>query len=594
MTNADLRPRPLGDRAFLLEWQASDVTTGTIAAFARHIARLSLPWLQELVPAYRTIAVYIRSSDVTVEQASEELLRALRDFAPSADRNDRKLVELPVSYGGDDGPDLEEAAARCGMSAERFAAMHSEPVYEVAMIGFAPGFPYLSGLPEELAQPRHRTPRLNVPAGAVGIAGGQTGVYPVDSPGGWQIIGRTPARLFRPEAEQPFLLAPGDRVKFVPASGGETRMAEEAVNAAAGKPNRRSGRTMPAALIVLKPGMHTTVQDAGRPGWQAYGVSVGGAMDRYALRTANILVGNDEDAAGLEFTLIGGSFIAEQDLLVALCGADFEASADGEAIPMNKPVAVRGGTTIALGRAASGCRAYMAVAGGIDVPTVLGSRSADTRARIGGGSGDGSPLVAGERLACGHPSALSLVIGDSLHRRLRLEGRRWATVTWHTSGNGSEQRADRSATVRLRVLPGAEWDQFDVEANNRLFGSAYRVDASSDRMGIRLGGAPVERRSASELASHGVSPGTVQIPPDGQPIVLAAGCQPTGGYPKAAHVIAADWPLLAQLAPGRRVRFEMVEEKDALLARRERERDISLLKAGVFARVCALTTGGTT
>lgn len=579
MTNEDLYVQPLGDRAFLLTWNTEHVHARNIAAAAGYIRRLEFPWLQELVPAYRTIAIHIGSIDKTANEAAEELMRALKDYEPSTEPYEPKVVELPVVYGGGDGPDLEASAARSRMTTESFAAAHRQPLYEVAMIGFAPGFPYLIGLPEQLAQPRHRTPRRSVQAGSVGIAGGQTGVYSVASPGGWQIIGRTTERLFRPEGQSPFLLAPGDLVKFVPAL--------EETHSTTLEPVIPMG-SAPPALTVRKPGLHTTVQDAGRLGWRAYGVSVGGAMDSYALRMANILVGNDEDDAGLEFTLTGATFTVERDVLIALSGAPIEASVDSEALPMNKPIAIRGGTTLSLGRIAVGCRTYMAVAGGIDAPLVLGSRSSDPRARIGGSSGNGSPLSINDSLACGSPSALSLVLADELHRRRRQERRSWATVSWQAAGINLGRREP----VVLRVLLGAEWERFDDEARSRFLGSTYQVGASSDRMGLRLSGPSVTIRHKTELISHGVCPGTIQVPPDGQPIVLAAGCQPTGGYPKAAHVIAADDSLLAQLTPGDLVRFETIDERHALLARQERERDIALLKAGIFARINTLTIGG--
>ncbi|WP_027087771.1 5-oxoprolinase subunit PxpB [Cohnella panacarvi] len=585
--------QPLGDRAFLLAWGGADISARQVAAVARRIRRAAPAWLQELVPAYRSIAVHIhmRFAGLSPLQASEELLRALEvfDIAPKA--ADTRLVELLVRYGGEDGPDLEASASRSGLTVPQFIEKHSEAEYEVAMIGFAPGFPYLSGLPAELSQPRHETPRLSVPAGAVGIAGGQTGVYPVASPGGWQIIGRTTAKLFRPEDGEPFLLASGDRVKFVPIEGSETEsVASTRLPDVEPTASERAVARGPAALAVVKPGMLTTVQDLGRPGWQAYGVSVGGAMDAIAMRAANILVGNKEEEAGLEMTLLGPTLDVAQDLLVAISGADVEAFANGEPLPMNKPILLRSGTKLSFGRVTGGCRAYMAVAGGIDVPLEMGSRSADLRARIGGGGG--LPLSTGDSLCAGQPTALSLVLADTLLRRVRSDGRRWGTVPWAASLLGPKRAPERLSECRLRVLVGAEWETFGDQARRTLLDSAYRVEASSDRMGIRLSGPVLSRLSDTELRSHGVVPGTIQVPQSGQPIVLAPGCQPTGGYPKLAHVITADLPLLAQLAPGSIVRFELAKLEDAGRAREEQGRDIALLQAGVFAKVCELENRG--
>ncbi|MBO9598163.1 MAG: 5-oxoprolinase subunit PxpB [Cohnella sp.] len=580
--------RPLGDRAFLLVAGGAEVSARQVAAVARRIRRAAPSWLQELVPAYRSIAVHIRSAHLSPLQASEELLPTLEGFDSEEEDANGKLVELPVYYGGEDGPDLEASAARSGLTVPQFIAKHSKAEYEVAMIGFAPGFPYLNGLPAELSQPRHETPRLSVPAGAVGIAGNQTGVYPVASPGGWQIIGRTAAKLFRPEDDKPFLLASGDRVKFVPIEDGAPEWSVPA-DVGGTKANLAAVRRT-TAFAVVKPGMLTTVQDLGRPGWQAYGVSVGGAMDAIAMRTANILVGNREEEAGLEMTLLGPTLHVTQDVLVAISGADIEAFADGESLPMNKPILLRAGAALAFGRVTGGCRAYMAVAGGIDVPLAMGSRSADLRARIGGC--DGSALVAGETLCAGRPSALSLALAESLLRPTRSDGRSWSTVPWAASLIGRKRATDMPFEIRLRVIAGAEWELFGDQAQRTLLGSSYRVAASSDRMGIRLSGPVLTRLSDTEMQSHGVVPGTIQVPQGGQPIVLAPGCQPTGGYPKLAHVITADLPLLAQLAPGNAVRFELAGLEEAMQARQEQERDVALIKAGVFARVSEVSNGG--
>lgn len=586
MTQSEWVVQPLGDRAFLLARAKEEGPPGATAAAARRIRALGPPWLREVVPAYRSIAVHLRPFAIEPSRAAEELLRDLRSFQGTDDGTEKKVVEIPVVYGGEDGPDLAASAARSGMTEESFALAHAEAEYDVAMIGFAPGFPYLSGLPGRLAQPRRQTPRLRVPAGSVGIAGGQTGVYPVASPGGWQIIGRTAARLFRPEEREPFLLGPGDRVKFVPVASLDVSEDERMQPAA--ETGKRGGPRREPALTVLKPGLLTTVQDAGRPGWQAYGVSVGGAMDERARRTANALVGNADDAAALEFTMIGAAFAVERPILIAVSGAGIEATVDGEPVPSNRPIAIRAGATLAFGRAREGCRAYMAIAGGIDVPRVLGSRSADPRAGIGGGSG--AALVRGERLACGEPTAQSLVLSDALHRDARKSGRSWSTVPWQASAVNAAPERGKAATVR--IVPGAEWEQFGEEARRALLGSAYRVAAASDRMGVRLAGPALARLESSELASHGVAPGTIQVPPDGQPIVLAAGCQPTGGYPKIAHVASADFPLLAQLVPGDAVRFERIDPAEAAAAALAAEQDLAILKAGVFARVRALSTEG--
>ncbi|TFE28112.1 5-oxoprolinase subunit PxpB [Cohnella luojiensis] len=594
MQQSDITVQRLGDRAFSLRWN-EPTTALYLASMARAISRLSIPWLQETVAAYRTITFHIIDTAASVERASLQLLRLL-DLLEEQQLPHPRHTNIPVVYGGEYGPDLAECARRSGMTERQFAERHSEAAYTVAMMGFAPGFPYLSGLNEALAQPRHDTPRMKVLAGSVGVAGGQTGIYPVTSPGGWQIIGRTAIPLFRPEEDEPFLLAQGDIVRFIPVIEADFDGLDLAL--AGGREKTivtGAGSGYSPMLQVQKPGLLTTIQDCGRKGWQAYGVSVGGAMDEVSLRKANLLIGNDEDAAALEITLLGGSYSVLEDVLLAICGADLSATVDGTAIPMNRPVWLSKGSTLSFGPAQSGCRAYLAIAGGINVPFVLGSRSTDPRARIGGGCG--RALAAGDTIASLPPGEWTDSLKTSLSRKAAESNERWIAANWSVDGwiDGASYIARQSRKPRvftLRLLAGSEWDAFTSESRELLFEELYRVEASSDRMGIRLSGEGLVRESRHELESHGVTPGTIQVPPSGQPIILAAGCQPTGGYPKIAHVISADLPSLAQAVPGDLLAFELTDESTAEQALKEREREIAILKAGMLARSRQWARGG--
>jgi len=588
----DWMAEPLGDGAVLLRCPGR-ARPGDMADAAEFLRRSGLAWLAEAVPAYDTIALLADpAATVTASDMAASAAQRLRNWRPG--RREPRTVRIPVVYGGPEGPDLEEAAARSGLSPAEFAARHAAAVYEVAMIGFAPGFPYLAGLPEELAQPRRAVPRVRVPAGSVGIAGRQTGIYPVDSPGGWTLIGRTPFSLFRPHADEPFPLRPGDRVVFEPldpdreearklfgADGAGDAPEEKAAEAPKG------GAAGPAGpepvFTVLDPGLLTTVQDFGRPGWRAFGVSGGGAADRDAMRIANALAGNAPDAAVLELTLRGGAYRAERDVLIALYGADFEIFADGRPIPCGRPVRLSAGTVLSFGRPRRGCRAYLAVAGGFHVPPVLGSRSTDLRAGIGGLGG--RPLRKGDRLPGGDPAPAALRLmkeledaaasaeGPPEHRS--RAGAFVAHEVWFWDGR----------PVELRFLPGRSWEQFPEEARRAFAETEYAVSPNSDRMGIRLEDGPaIKRNDTAETVSHGVVTGAVQVPAGGGPIVLGRDCQPTGGYPILAHVIRADWWKLAQLRPGDRVVFRPTDEAEALRALALRERGLRLAEAGIRLR----------
>ena len=193
-----------------------------VRAFASGLEAAALPGIRELVPTYCTVMVHYDPAVWGFEELSAKLT-ALAEKLETAAAGDSLLVEIPVLYGGEAGPDLAFVASHNGLTPEEVIRRHAEPAYLVYMLGFTPGFPYLGGMDESIAAPRLKTPRVKIPAGSVGIAGSQTGVYPIDSPGGWQLIGRTPLRLFDMEGENKFLLKAGQRVRFVPIDEAEFR-----------------------------------------------------------------------------------------------------------------------------------------------------------------------------------------------------------------------------------------------------------------------------------------------------------------------------------------------------------------------------------
>lgn len=313
------------------------------------------------------------------------------------------------------------------------------------------------------------------------------------------------------------------------------------------------------SILVLRPGPLTTVQDLGRPGRQHLGVPVNGAMDEVSHRVANMLVGNDEDEATLEFTLQGASLRFEEDAVVALCGADMGGTAGPQAMPWWRPVRIPGGTTLTLGRAELGARAYLAVAGGFDLPRVLGSRAS---ALVGGYGGlEGRALRKGDALPLRDPA----VAHQPKWVRLLVRQRRGlAYPSWSASRGGLPHRVRPQV---VRVLQGPHWSSFPVQARTDLGRALFQVGPDSDRMGFRLRGAPLARRRGAEVLSEGVVMGAIQVPPSGDPIVLMADRQTAGGYPVIAVVAAADLPLMAQMAPAEDLQLRLVtvaEAHDAL------------------------------
>jgi KipI family sensor histidine kinase inhibitor len=550
----------LGDSAVVISiGEAIDTETALrVRAVAEVIQRKCLPGVSDVVPAFGRVAVYFDPLQAAHLDATREALEVVaREVATNAAAPDSRSMEIPVCYGAGYGPDLEVVAGRAGKTAAEAAALHASAEYFVQAIGFAPGFPYLGGLPPELATPRRETPRPRVPPGSVGIGGAQTGIYPLETPGGWNLIGRTPLALFDPARSEPCLLRAGDRVRFRAITGEEfvTAQSQAATSdPAAGRAASRSGERLHnsrAVLEVVRAGMFTTVQDLGRRGHRADGVPLSGAADSFALRIANLLVGNEENEAGLEFALVGPDLKFSQDTIVAIGGAEFST------LPRWQPIAIKGGTTLKIGPSRNGARGYLAVAGGVDVPPVLGSRSTYVRARIGGHQGR------------------RLINGDVLPLR---DVQRTFGHHWHID----ERIMPRySSFAVVRVVPGEHAEQFDPRWTERVF----KVSTQSDRMGVRMIGEALRRSITGDLLSTAVAPGTIQVPPDGQPIVLLADAQTIGGYPQVAHVVAVDLPVMAQLRPGDEVRFIPVTLGDARELMAAQERAIGLLREGLAQKI---------
>ena len=535
------RIRDAGDSALLLELEAvidplvndRAISIAGIVREARHTG------VRDVVSTYQSVAVHFDPllADVTV------LRRALADAArapvvPVAGAT----IDVPVEYGGESGPDLAEVARLAGLGEPDVIRLHAEREYRVFMLGFLPGFPYLGVVDERIATPRRQSPRLFVPSGSVGIAGRQTGIYPRDSPGGWQIIGRTSLRLFDHRRSPAAMFSPGDRVRFVPVDTLSRVTQFVASNSARGSAGART-------VTVLRPGLFTTVQDSGRWGHQASGVSVAGPLDEVAHRLANVAVGNDAGAATLEVTLLGPELRFDHAANVVLTGADLAATLDGSPVVLDAPFACGPGSILAFGARRRGARAYLGVDGGFVTPPVFGSRATHARSGIGGLKG--RALAAGDRIE----------LGDADMRR-----RPPARDLSRTGLSSARLPAARGAGARLRIMSGPYEDEHSADVLEALQHTRFVVGAQSDRMGYRLTGPPIVVGPPDEGISTATVPGAIQLPPSGEPILLMADRQTAGGYPQVATVITADQPLAGQLAPGDWVEFERCSRGEAIAA----------------------------
>ncbi len=327
-------------------------------------------------------------------------------------------------------------------------------------------------------------------------------------------------------------------------------------------------------LRIITGGLQTTVQDLGRIGRQRTGIPVCGAMDPFAHRVANMLVGNDDTAATLEASLLGPAIAFDEPTVIALAGGDLSATINGNDVAPWHAMAVLAGATLRFGEARAGCRTYIAVAGGLELAPVFDSRSTYLRAQFGGL--EGRALRSGDILNPGSPSRMAQKISASLRESGQTSVGRWTIA--------SSVRPAYNDDPIVRVIPGEHHDLLDDASRERLVSSTFRVSSNSDRMGYRLGGVELMLREPTELLSEGVAFGTIQLPPGGEPIVLMADHQTTGGYPRIAEVASVDLPLIAQLKPGDRLRFRLVSVEKAQQAYLALEHDLALARVAIELR----------
>ena len=317
-------------------------------------------------------------------------------------------------------------------------------------------------------------------------------------------------------------------------------------------------------LKIRKSGLQTSVQDLGRTGFQKYGVIASGAMDPVAHRFANLLIGNEETAATLEITLVGPVIEFTEDAIIALCGGDLEPKIDGVAVKMWRMLTVAKGSTLTFGEPRSGARCYLAIFGGIDVPLVMGSRSTYLRAGIGGFRG--RALEKGDELAIGQVT---------LQQQKALQQNNENEFDWLVP---PVRYFDEPV---IRMMTGRQFDLFDEDSKKQIFDETFAVSSNSDRMGYRLEGPRLALETPAELISEAVAFGSIQVPADGNPIVLLADRQTTGGYPKIGQVASVDLPLISQLKPGQQLRFKEISLEYAQQRFIEQEQSIRQMKAAI-------------
>jgi antagonist of KipI len=485
----------------------------------------------ENVPAYRTLTVYLRPETLAkpnltpfqvVKTHIEQLLPTLKTVNPIS----KKIIQIPVCYDDEFALDLDFIAQTHHLDKKEVIFRHSSRTYTTFMMGFLPGFAYMAAVDEQIATPRKSVPRPLVTAGSVGIAGTQTGIYPVNAPGGWQIIGKTPFCLFAPNQKQPFLLAAGDEIQFEPISKTVYEQLQADNKAEIPSPN-----TQKPDAVLLKAGIFATFQDGGRWQFQRFGVPISGAIDWISMNYANYLCGNVENAVVIEMAM--GGFILQflTPTNIALTGGGM-AFRNNKPIPFYKTIAMKKPDILEIRFNNQGFRTYLAVSGGFDAPFLMGS----------------------------HSTCLKAQLGQKLQK--------WERLFFKKQHNPFKKRQLQipifNNSPQIRVFEGQEFTWMALQSQQKLYADTFQLSNQCDRMGYRLQGNALELEQKNELLSTAVTKGTIQLLPNGQLILLMSDCATCGGYPRIAQVAFVDLPLLAQLKPTDKIQFIKISYTEAV------------------------------
>lgn len=483
-----------------------------------------LEGLRELTPAYASIACRIDVNSMKKNSVVKAIEQAL--MKPPATPSRNKLVKVPVCYEGEFAPDLDSLVERVGLTKDQVVALHSSKEYTCMMLGFAPGFVYLDEVDPKIRMERLETPRTKVPAGSVGIAAAQTGIYGSEAPGGWRLIGRTPLTMFNPSATPPTPIGPGDHVKFQPITADEFKFVKKAT---AARPTEPKGARV---LEVRQPGLLATVQDDGRFAYRHLGVPNSGGLDALSQVQSNYIVGNPSSCPVIE--VIGGFFKAKAlaEVVVAVTGCECDLTVGGQPASEWSPLLLKEGQELAISKT-KGLLNYLSLAGRLTASSVMGSCSTYYRGGFGGYSG--RPLKAGDILGV-EELAEEVVMRD-------------VPASDRVSSNEGPVKALRSPLSTSRAA-----------VEDALFNGDYEVNEASDRTGYRLrrsGRFPI---ATGQVLSYPTFPGYVQVPPDGSPIVLQKDCPTIGGYELGAIILPSEAGRFSQLRPGSKVKFQEVGE----------------------------------
>lgn len=523
-----LRFLPVSLTAFLVELPTLNETLSLFSL----LQTTPLCGVREMIPAARTVLINFAPHETSAAILANHISQLVLD---TETKPTGPCVEVPVDYNG---ADLPEVAELTGLTVAEIIRRHTERDYVVAFCGFAPGFGYLTGGDPALRVPRRTTPRTHLPAGAVGLAGEFTGVYPRVSPGGWQIIGTTSIKMWDLNRTPSAFFQPGYGVRFFDQNVSKKEFYSAPPSPADQKTPDVSGEGN--QLSILAAPLPALFQDLGRFGQTGQGVSNSGALDRQSYKAANRLVGNAETEPCLELTGGGFRFLSTGRVVVGFTGApcDIEIRTfTGQKLKPDfyKPVALEPNDEVTLASPKAGVRSYMSVRGGFMIEKTLGSAATDTLAGIGP-----HPVQAGSKLFIKTAEAL-----------LPISLSEAPAINFPKPGE----------TVTLDVVLGPRSDWFTTESLRIFTNTAWDVTRQSNRVGVRLAAdASLTRANTAELPSEGCVAGAIEVPTDGKPLLLLADHPLTGGYPVIAAVADYHLDLAGQIPVGAKILFRPVAD----------------------------------
>jgi len=547
---------PLGDHSLLIDFSESKNPLKEIHGLSKLLFANKPAWAAEIVPGLDSLVIELNYEDRMPKIVREEAVKALEKMDVQLqkqkihERGTTATHQIQVCYHPELALDLQAIATACSLSTEEVVNLHKKNIYTADILGFMPGFAYFSGLNPKLRLPRLPSPRPSVPKGSVAIAELQTAIYPRPTPGGWNLIGRSPNALFDVNQDPPGLFMAGDEMHIEEISLDQFSKLDATTSIKVTLPIKHEEKNR-ACIEIKQSGTFTTIQDQPRSGLSHWAVGPGGASDFYALQLANALVGNNLHAAALELTATGPVLLFSEDTCVAWVGATCSGIVDGKRIPGNRPVWIAKGSTLQFSPLDPGLRAILAIGGGIDLPTILGGKGSHISADIGP-----KKLQKGDVLSLENPkAALNAPYLRELYQKNHLPSfPRWQVRSPYLPSQ---------AIIQIFCLPGPHLPFLESKDQELFWSTVWRVSNQSNRMGIRLEGNFKIKKSFTNIPSQAITFGTVQFPPSQEPIVMLSEYQTTGGYPRLAEIIKADRAKLAQVKPGNQIQFLPIDLEKA-------------------------------